>query len=203
MAAFSTVDDVLRQAIRSISDLIVIPGLINLDFADVRTIMSDMGKALMGSGTASGENRAIDAAQNAISSPLLDDASVEGARGLLINITGGPDLTLHEVSEAAELVQKSADQEAHIIFGAVIDEDLDSEMRVTVIATGYEKEIETSQKAVIHQLADHKKNPEQVQTQESASDLKTLVNSLKSESTGNYPLTADLDVPTFLRKHAD
>ena len=152
MAAFSQVDDVLRQAIRSISDLIVIPGLINLDFADVRTIMSDMGKALMGSGIGSGENRAIDAAQKAISSPLLDDASVEGASGLLINITGGPDLSLHEVSEAAELVQKNADQEAHIIFGAVIDESLDSEMRVTVIATGYKEENKVSQKAIILSL---------------------------------------------------
>ena len=163
-----------------------------------------MGKALMGSGSASGENRAIDAAQKAISSPLLDDASVEGARGLLINITGGSDLTLHEVSEAAELVQKSADREAHIIFGAVIDESLDSEMRVTVIATGYERENEASQKAVIHQLADHKKEPEPALTGETPSNLKTPVNSLKSENTnGPHPLTADLDIPTFLRKHAD
>ncbi len=203
MAAFSQVDDVLHQAIRSISDLIVIPGLINLDFADVRTIMSDMGKALMGSGSASGENRAIDAAQKAISSPLLDDATVEGARGLLINITGGSDLTLHEVSEAAELVQKSADHESHIIFGAVIDQSMDSEMRVTVIATGYEKAIETGQKAVIHQLADHKKEPELSDDEETPNNLKTLVNSLKSESSTTYPLAADLDIPTFLRKHAD
>ena len=203
-SAFSQVDDVLRQAIRSISDLIVIPGLINLDFADVRTIMADMGKALMGSGSASGENRAVDAAQKAISSPLLDDASVEGARGLLINITGGSDLTLHEVSEAAELVQKSADQDAHIIFGAVIDENLDSEMRVTVIATGYKQENKFSQKAVIHQLADHKIESETEPPEESKSNLKTLVNSLKSESSSNsYHLTADLDIPTFLRKHAD
>ena len=203
MAAFSQVDDVLHQAIRSISDLIVIPGLINLDFADVRTIMSDMGKALMGSGSASGENRAIDAAQKEISSPLLDDATVEGARGLLINITGGSDLTLHEVSEAAELVQKSADHESHIIFGAVIDQSMDSEMRVTVIATGYEKAIETGQKAVIHQLADHKKEPELSDDEETPNNLKTLVNSLKSESSTTYPLAADLDIPTFLRKHAD
>ena len=215
-SAFSQVDDVLRQAIRSISDLIVIPGLINLDFADVRAIMSEMGKALMGSGIASGENRAIDAAQKAISSPLLDDSTVEGARGLLINITGGADLTLHEVSEAAELVQKNADNEAHIIFGAVIDDSMNDEMRVTVIATGYEQEDAFSQKAVIHKLVDHKKEPETIlsaaaasaEGEEPVSNLKTLVNSLKNEtstnSTGGSPsFTADLDIPTFLRKHAD
>tara|TARA_B100000686_G_scaffold339864_1_gene414618 strand:+ start:3957 stop:5144 length:1188 start_codon:yes stop_codon:yes gene_type:complete len=213
-SAFSQVDDVLRQAIRSISDLIVIPGLINLDFADVRAIMSDMGKALMGSGCAAGENRAIDAAQKAISSPLLDDATVEGARGLLINITGGPDLTLHEVSEAAELVQTSAENEANIIFGAVIDDDMVDEMRVTVIATGYENENASSQKAVIHKLADHKKDleptksgitAEQIIEEEPVNNLKSLVNSLKTDSSGNSSpsISADLDIPTFLRKHAD
>jgi len=136
--AFGIVDDVLKQAVCSISDLIVIPGLINLDFADVKTIMCDMGKALMGSGTAAGENRAVEAAQKAISSPLLDEATVEGARGILINITGGEDMSLLEVNEASMLIQNSAHEDAHIIFGSVIDDSLDGQIRVTVIATGFE-----------------------------------------------------------------
>lgn len=212
-SAFSAVDDVLRQAVSSISDLIVIPGLINLDFADVSAIMSKMGKALMGSGTATGENRAIDAAQKAISSPLLDDSSVDGARGLLINVTGGSDLTLHEVSEAAELIQDSAHDDAHIIFGAVIDNNLDNEMRVTVIATGYEEAIETpveQPKAAVHQLMDHKEKKEDTEApkeepKKSAESLKNLANSLKGDQVVNssYTTSVDFDIPTFLRKHAD
>lgn len=135
--AFRMADSVLHQAVQGISDLILVPGLINLDFADVRTIMSGMGLALMGTGVGRGEHRAVDAAQKAIASPLLDDTSIEGARGILINITGGPDLTLHEVSEAASAVHEAAHDEAHIIFGAVIDENLVEEVRVTVIATGF------------------------------------------------------------------
>ena len=122
LEAFRKADDVLLQAVRGISDLITVHGLINLDFADVRTIMCEMGMAIMGSGTASGENRAVEAAQKAISSPLLEDMSIRGARGVLINITGGPDLALHEVNEAATLIQEEADEDANIIFGAVIDE---------------------------------------------------------------------------------
>ena len=137
METFKKADDVLLQAVRGISDLITVHGLINLDFADVRTIMSEMGMAMMGAAIASGENRAIEAAQRAISSPLLDDISIQGARGVLINITGGPDLTLHEVNEAATLIQEEADDDANIIFGAVIDESMGDQLRITVIATGF------------------------------------------------------------------
>ena len=135
--AFLTADDILRQAVQGISDLITIPGEINLDFADVKTIMQGMGMALMGTGIASGENRAVEAAQRAISSPLLEDASINGARGVLINITGGPDMTLHEVSEASTIVQEAADPDANIIFGTVIDEQMGDSVKITVIATGF------------------------------------------------------------------
>src|ERR671915_1319257 len=137
--AFREADNVLRQGVQGITDLITIPGLINLDFADVRTIMMDAGSALMGIGEASGENRAAEAAKNAISSPLLEQ-SVEGATGILLNITGGGDLGLFEVNEAAEIIQSAADQNSNIIFGAVLDEGLADEVRVTVIATGFERE---------------------------------------------------------------
>jgi cell division protein FtsZ len=136
--AFREADNVLRQGVQGITDLITIPGLINLDFADVRTIMHDAGSALMGIGSASGENRAAEAAKNAISSPLLEQ-SVEGATGILLNITGGSDLGLFEVNEAAEIIQSAAASDSNIIFGAVIDEDFEDELRVTVIATGFDK----------------------------------------------------------------
>ncbi|HKQ97458.1 MAG TPA: cell division protein FtsZ, partial [Candidatus Polarisedimenticolia bacterium] len=142
-AAFLFADDVLRQAVQGISDLITIPGEINLDFADVRTIMSGMGMALMGTGIASGPNRAMEAAQRAISSPLLEDATIDGARGILINITGGTDMTLHEVAEASSLVQRTADAEANIIFGTVIDREMTDQVKITVIATGFVREEET------------------------------------------------------------
>ncbi len=136
--AFATADDVLRQAIQGISDLILVPGLINLDFADVKTIMSGMGLAMMGTGIMSGENRTIEAAKAAISSPLLEGASVQGARGVIINITGGHDLSLMEVNEASLLIQEAAHEDANIIFGAVVDPTLDGRVKVTVIATGFE-----------------------------------------------------------------
>ncbi|HEX6680968.1 MAG TPA: cell division protein FtsZ [Gaiellaceae bacterium] len=134
--AFKLADDVLRQGVQGITDLITIPGLVNLDFADVRTIMRGAGSALMGIGAASGENRATEAAQAAVSSPLLE-ASIEGATGILLNVTGGGDIGLFEVNEAAEVVTGAADQNANVIFGAVIDEGLKDEVRVTVIATGF------------------------------------------------------------------
>jgi cell division protein FtsZ len=137
LETFKKADDVLLQAVRGISDLITVHGLINLDFADVRTIMSEMGMAMMGAAVSTGENRAVEAAQHAISSPLLEDVSIKGARGVLINITGGPTLSLHEVNEAATLVQEEADDDANIIFGAVIDEHMGDEVRITVIATGF------------------------------------------------------------------
>ena len=137
LEAFKVADTVLLQAVQGISDLILVPGLINLDFADVRTIMSGMGMALMGAGVGRGEHRAIDAAQKAVASPLLDDTSIEGAKGILINFTGGSDLSIHEVEEAARIVQEAAHEEANIIFGAVIDPTLEDEVRITVIATGF------------------------------------------------------------------
>ena len=137
--AFVTADDVLRQAIQGISDLILVPGLINLDFADVKTIMSGMGFAIMGTGLAEGEERAMDAANLAISSPLLEDASVAGARGVIINVTGGPDLSLIEVSEASAIIQEAAHEEANIIFGAVVDPKMAGKVKITVIATGFER----------------------------------------------------------------
>ena len=136
--AFATADDVLRQAIQGISDLILVPGLINLDFADVKTIMSGMGLAMMGTGIMSGENRMLQAAKAAISSPLLEGASVQGARGVIINVTGGHDMSLMEVNEASLLIQEAAHEDANIIFGAVVDPKLDGRVKVTVIATGFD-----------------------------------------------------------------
>jgi len=135
--AFRSADDVLLQAVRGISDLVTVHGLINLDFADVRTIMSEMGMAIMGCGIARGEGRAVEAAQRAISSPLLEDMSIRGARGVLINITGSADLALHEINDASSLIQEEAHEDANIIFGAVIDERMGDELRITVIATGF------------------------------------------------------------------
>ena len=137
--AFGFADDVLRQAIQGISDLILVPGLINLDFADVKTIMSGMGVAMMGTGVAEGEGRALQAAQRAVSSPLLEDSSVNGARGVIINVTGGPDLSLMEVNDASCVIQEAAHEDANIIFGAVEDPSLVGKVKITVIATGFER----------------------------------------------------------------
>jgi len=137
--AFGMADDVLRQAIQGISDLILVPGLINLDFADVKTIMSGMGVAMMGTGVAEGEGRALQAAQRAVSSPLLEDSSVNGARGVIINVTGGPDLSLMEVNEASSVIQEAAHEDANIIFGAVEDPNMAGKVKITVIATGFDR----------------------------------------------------------------
>jgi cell division protein FtsZ len=137
--AFAAADDILRQAIQGISDLILVPGLINLDFADVKTIMSGMGFAIMGTGIAEGEDRAMQAANRAISSPLLEDASVRGARGVIINVTGGTDICLTEVSEASSIIQEAAHEEANIIFGAVVDPTMAGSIKITVIATGFDR----------------------------------------------------------------
>ena len=137
--AFTNADDVLRQAIQGISDLILVPGLINLDFADVKTIMAGMGHAIMGTGLAEGDTRAMDAANYAVSSPLLEDASVKGARGVIINVTGGPDLSLIEVSEASAIIQEAAHEDANIIFGAVVDPKMEGKVKITVIATGFDR----------------------------------------------------------------
>jgi cell division protein FtsZ len=137
--AFKRVDEVLVNAVSGITDLISVHGLVNVDFADVKTVMSDMGRALMGTGKAAGDNRALEAAKQAISSPLLEDVSIEGATGILINITGGPDLTLYEVNEAASVIQEAAHEDANIIFGSVIDANMKDEVRITVIATGFDR----------------------------------------------------------------
>ncbi len=137
--AFRVADNILRQAVQGIADLITVPGLINLDFADVQTIMSGMGLAIMGTGVARGEKRAIEAAHQAISSPLLEESSIHGAQGVLVNITGGLDMTLHEIHDAVAVIREAAHEEAHIIFGAVINECLEDELRLTVIATGFHR----------------------------------------------------------------
>jgi cell division protein FtsZ len=187
--SFKVADDVLRQAVQGISDLITVPGLINLDFADVKSIMAGMGLALMGAGRASGEHRAMEATQQAISSPLLEEATIEGAKGVLINITGGSDLTLYEVNEASSIIREAADEDANIIFGAVIDETLHDEMKITVIATGFDKESADSGRNASH--TGMPATPPRY-TRAPGDDLtRTAVNS------------ADLDVPTFIRKKAD
>jgi cell division protein FtsZ len=137
--AFKMADEVLLQAVQGISDLITVGGMVNVDFADVRTIMNDQGRALMGTGRASGQDRAIEAAEMAVSSPLLEDVSIEGATGILMNVTGGTGMTIHEVSEAAGFIEDVADRDAHIIYGQVIDEDMRDEIEMTVIATGFER----------------------------------------------------------------
>ncbi len=143
--AMRIADDVLRQAVQGIADIITVPGLINRDFADVKTVMKGMGHAIMGIGTASGEHRAVEAAQQAIASPLLEETSIQGARGVLINITGGEEITLTEINEAAEIITEGTDPNAQILFGAVVDPNLEQEIKVTVIATGFTTEQEGSQ----------------------------------------------------------
>ena len=204
--AFGIVDDVLQQAVGSISDLIVIPGLVNLDFADVQTIMGNMGKAIMGSGSAAGENRAIEAAEKATSSPLLDDTNIDGARQILINITGGDDMTLAEVDEAATLITKTAHDDANIIFGTVNGDSLEGQMRVTVIATGFEVKTEKEKPSQVSL----KKNPDSIDVilpmavgDGGYRHLKSLANEIKDENPESLDSSINFDVPTFLRKHAD
>src|SRR2546422_6997527 len=190
--AFKTADDVLRQAVQGISDLITVPGFINLDFADVRTIMQGMGMALMGTGYARGENRAIEATQEAISSPLLEEASIKGARGVLINITGGHDLTLYEINTAASLGREEADEDANIIFGHVIDESMADAMKITVIATGFRREVAAASAGAGAQMP--------------VTSPPRYAPRTPDEFPAQQPGTKrmeDLDVPTFIRKKAD
>jgi cell division protein FtsZ len=187
--AFKMADDVLRQAVQGISDLITIPGFINVDFADVRAIMKGMGMALMGTGHAVGENRAMDATQRAISSPLLEEASINGAKGVLVNITGGPDLTLFEVDEAMKVIHDASDPEANIIFGTVPDERMQNEMKITVIATGFE----TQPAEIVHTL------PVRSSTIAGGSNAGPRT----SPPTPGSRTPVDLDVPTFIRRKAD
>lgn len=202
--AFRVADDVLRQAVQGISDLITVPGLINLDFADVKTIMSNMGIALMGTGVASGENRAVEAAQKAISSPLLEESSIEGARGVLINITGGPDLTLFEVNEASSIIHDAAHEDAQIIFGSVIDESMSEEVRVTVIATGFghREESTSAPEKKLKPVSLGRGEPEVVPVHHN-SFLKKRLGKTREEVSYLQFDEKSLDVPTFLRKHLD
>ena len=190
--SFAVADDVLRQAVQGISDLITVPGLINLDFADVKSIMQGMGMALMGAGRATGENRAIEATQQAISSPLLEEATIQGAKGVLINITGGSDLTLFEVNAASSIIRESADDDANIIFGAVIDETLTDEMKITVIATGFDREAASVVSAAATTAIPAPPPPRYVARP--ADDLPRPMMGSRVD---------DLDVPTFIRKKAD
>ena len=230
--SFKLADEVLFNAVRGISDLITIHGLINLDFADVRTIMNEMGVALMGTGTASGEGRATEAAQAAISSPLLEDLSIDGAHGVLINITGGEDLSLFEVNEASTLIQEAAHEDANIIFGAVIDEQMPAgEMRVTVIATGLddarvrrspdlglssdsrgkvtplrpESNGSSSHVENLTPAASHEAQPVQVEFREVSPSQTQLRQELEGEHGADWvsPFDDELDIPTFLRRSAD
>jgi len=204
--AFKLADDVLKAGVRGVTDLITLPGLINLDFADVRSIIKDAGNAILGEGMASGDNRAIKAAQNAISSPLIED-SIDGATGILLNISGGPDLKLYEINEAAEIVRNASSQDANIIFGSVIDETMNDKIKVTIIATGFTSGIKKAQK----------EEPEKSQKEKDAREdigkkLDILEDELKEDekkpvldnfSDDDFAAVNDddyLDIPTFLRK---
>jgi cell division protein FtsZ len=194
--AFRTADDVLRQGIQGISELITVPGLINLDFADVRSIMSSGGSALMSVGTATGENRAVDAAEAAVSSALLD-VTIDGAQGILFNITGGGDLSLFEVNEAAEIIKRKAHPDANIIFGAVIDESLADELHITLIATGFEAAIQQRKPYVAGKRRGDTETKTIVFPQDKIRDTHAREDQ-PSRDTVYDP--EDLEVPTFLRK---
>ena len=201
LEAFKKADDILYHAVKGISDLIMVPGLINLDFADVKNIMSEMGFALMGTGVASGENRAVEAAQKAISSPLLEDNTIQGARGVLLNITGGPDMTLYEIHEASSLIQAEAHEDANIIFGTVVDETMTDEIRITVIATGFENP--GMPKANVTTLGILRRNnnlavPTYIRNDKPV-DVCGTVKTDRGEDEGK----PDLEIPTFLRRQAD
>src|SRR5262249_20866597 len=221
LEAFHKADDVLLQAVRGISDLIITPGLINLDFADVRTVMAEMGLALMGAASATGENRAVEAAQRAISSPLLEDISIQGARGVLINITGGPDLCLHEVNEAASMIQEEAHEDANIIFGSVIDETMTDEIRITVIATGFGEDraerkpvpvnvssitsAPQKNRKVVHlgTIVDDLDTPTWQRKKQGSDETETLTLNKTTFEFGRDKEDDEYDIPTFLRKQMD
>ena len=195
--AFKVADDVLRQAVQGIADLVTTPGLVNVDFADVKTVMTHMGRAVMGMGMSRGNNRAVEATQKAIASPLLEDGSIQGARGVLLNITGGPNLSLHEVTEAATIIQEAADPEANIIFGSVIHGKMNEEVMVTVIATGFEKEFMQEERVKPPVASGLAAGPKSF---DKPTFLRKIANAPHPEKTG---LDDEWDVPTFLRKQAD
>ncbi len=196
--AFKVADDVLRQGVQGISDTITVPGLVNLDFADVKAIMFERGMAHMGIGRASGENRAIDAAKQAVHSPLLD-TSINGLKGVLFNVTGGPNMGLHEVTEAAEIISEAADEDANIIFGAVIDESIKDEIRITVIATGF------NDNSFDDIFSDAESVPveEEPVVEEKVEELEQAEETPKEESSVEQREGEDFVIPTFLRMSRD
>ena len=201
--AFKKADEILFHAVKGISDLIMVPGLINLDFADVRNIMSETGLALMGTGIASGESRAVEAAQKAISSPLLEDNSIQGARGVLLNITGGPGITLDEVNEASSLIHAETHEDANIIFGTVIDDSMEDEIRITVIATGFEKAEKKRQDIIgTSHFGGYKREdlstPAFIRKERSVDNPNVVRMGLIDDSA-----EGDFEIPTFLRRQAD
>lgn len=212
--AFKKANEVLLQAVRGISDLITIPGLINLDFADVRTIMNGQGMAMMGTGQAAGERRALEAAQRAISSPLLEDMDINGATGVLLNITGSSNMTLHEVNDSAVMIQEAAHEDANIIFGAVIDERMEDSLRITVIATGFEKVAQQEPRPMYQREVARPKAPAQhVGRLEDESvgvpvvklrDVHSMEFRKRVKELGLDAFEEDeYDIPTFLRKQVD
>jgi cell division protein FtsZ len=217
LEAFKAADDVLRQAIQGIADVITTTGHVNVDFADVRTVMSHTGRAVMGMGVSRGANRAIEAAQKAVSSPLLEEGSVEGARGVLLNITGGPTMSLHEIEEAASIIQQAADAEANIIVGQVINPDVGDDLIVTVIATGFEREEQpvTKVTAVDRAAVRAPRNGQQVLTGVAAAAepvrqdldrpafLRRMNDIREPRERVAVPADDEWDVPTFLRKQSD
>ncbi len=206
--AFKKADDILYNGVKGISDLIMVPGLINLDFADVKNIMCEMGLALMGTGVAGGDNRAVEAAQKAISSPLLEDNSIQGARGILLNITGGSEMTLFEVNEASSLIQAEAHEDANIIFGTVVDDNMGDEIRITVIATGFDSNGMNSER-----ISEIPKIPSLNERKRDNLSVPTFKRN-RDEKTGEKPVVVrmgmindddnpDFETPAFLRRQAD
>jgi cell division protein FtsZ len=200
LKSFSIANDVLKQAVQGISDIILVPGLINVDFADVKTIMENMGRAVMGTGTGKGEGGAFEAAKKAISNPLLEDSSVEGAKGILINITGGLELSLSEMQAATALIYDSAHEDVNVIFGAVIDPDINDEVRVTVIATGFEERKEKAELPQIKKWTPVKapinlKGSERILAKSLGSGIEA--STLKSDAFG---YEEEIDMPAFLRR---
>ena len=207
---FKKADDILYQAVKGISDLIIFEGLVNVDFADVRAVMSEMGMAMMGAGSATGDNRAVEAAEKAISSPLLEYISIHGARGVLINITASPDVTLQEVNEAAELIQAEAHEDANIIWGMVIDPDLQDEVRVTVIATGFADTMEVKPSPIKNAVNDDRPRfPSFWQPKNVVNDNNQGMSSQSGVRVNKVPVIGssisndDHGIPPFLRKDMD
>jgi cell division protein FtsZ len=206
LEAFGKADDILYHAVKGISDLIIVTGLINLDFADVKTVMSEMGLALMGTGVGSGENRAVEAAQKAISSPLLEDNTIHGARGILLNITGGPDMSLYEINEASSLIQAEAHEDANIIFGTVVDETMSDEIRITVIATGFEdpgkKKLNMSNITNVTQLGNYKRGDLTTPAYIREGKFLDAAGTVREDVIEDED-DPDLEIPAYLRKQAD